>query len=589
MVEKELISKKLLESPRSCPSPACSSSDGFHIWEKNYGKSGNVIDGYCFVCGYVTKDPYKDFSKSANVSPVEGPATRTTSSNAHSPKRELSVEDGLAHPIRSIPDRGISYATAEYYGVRIGVSSTDGETPVYTLFPRHRAGAHIGWKKKVPGGTPPYLNYGGNEVELFGSHVVKPQGKKLYITEGEYDAMSVYQVLKEGSTYEGYNPAAVSLSSGAASALKSLSISSELLDGYDEIVLVLDNDEPGIKARDLICKSYAGKVSYVMIPPLYKDANDMLMAGKGTELKWLCLTHTKKYHPDGVVNGNNLWLRYKSSNNYQFYPWPSSMPILGQKTLGIQLGTIVTITSGTGSGKSQFLKETLLHLHNNTEEKIAGMFLEEDAGETVSSLMAIDLNQRINLPDVDVSPEAEEESFKRVFSSGRINLYDYFGGMDDNSLLSKLRYFAVTGHKFIFLDHLSIVVSEYAAEGGERERIDTLMTKLAKFVKEFNVTLFLVVHLRKSDLTRVSFELGAVPSLDDLRGSGTLKQLSWVVIALARNQQHENELAANTTELSVLKCRLTGRTGVADYLLFDQNTGRMISTEKPVNYRKTGR
>jgi len=39
--------------------------------------------------------------------------------------------------------------------------------------------------------------------------------------------------------------------------------------------------------------------------------------------------------------------------------------------------------------------------------------------------------------------------------------------MDDSSLLSKLRYFAVTGHKFIFLDHLSIVVSEYAAEGGE--------------------------------------------------------------------------------------------------------------------------
>jgi len=99
--------------------------------------------------------------------------------------------------------------------------------------------------------------------------------------------------------------------------------------------------------------------------------------------------------------------------------------------------------------------------------------------------------------------------------------------------------------------------------------------------------LFSVVHLRKSDGSRMSFELGARPTLDDLRGSGSLKQLSWDVIGLSRNQQHEDEYCANTTEVSVLKCRLTGRTGTCDYLHFDQHTGRLISIEKPSNYVQT--
>ena len=176
-----------------------------------------------------------------------------------------------------------------------------------------------------------------------------------------------------------------------------------------------------------------------------------------------------------------------------------------------------------------------------------------------------------------------------MYESDRVDLYDFFGGMDDSSLLSKLRYYAITGHKFIFLDHLSIIVSEFATEGDERKRIDTLMTKLAKFVKEFNVVLFLVVHLRKGESSAVPFEQGGVPSLDDLRGSASLKQLSWDVIGLARNQQHTNEYCANTTEATVLKCRFTGRTGTADYLNFNQFTGRMCNVDCPDNYRERKR
>jgi twinkle protein len=112
------------------------------------------------------------------------------------------------------------------------------------------------------------------------------------------------------------------------------------------------------------------------------------------------------------------------------------------------------------------------------------------------------------------------------------------------------------------------------------------MTKLAKLVKETGAIIFLVVHLRKQDFKATSFEEGAIPSLDDLRGSGSIKQLSWDVIGMSRNQQHYNERCANTSEVTVLKCRFTGRTGRAGFLYFDDSTGRMLQTMEPTDYRK---
>ena len=588
--EEKYLTKKLLEAPRSCPSPDCTSSNAFNIWQKTYAERGEVIDAHCFKCGYNTKDPYGDLLKvdssttptvqESRVRPQESIPTNTST-------YDLSVEDGLQHPIRGIPSRGISYATAEYFGVRIGVSATDGETPIYTLFPRHRNGDQVGWKTRTD--DKRFYSSGGNDVELFGANLCKSTGKKIYITEGEYDALSLFQALKEGSSFEGYNPSVVSLPTGAAAAVKSLILSSTLLDGYEEIVLCFDNDEAGKKAREDVCRAYAGRISYMSIPYPFKDANDMLMGGKSTDLKWLGLTGTTKYHPDGIVKAKDLKAKLREAQKTTIYPYPDSMPELNTMTYGARPGTIVTISSGSGCGKTQFLRELMYHYLVNTEEKIAGVYLEEDKMETIRGLMALHMGKRIHLPDVHVTEKEEDDAFDELYGSDRVSLYDFFGGMDDSSLLSKLRYFAITGHKFIFLDHLSIIVAEGALEQDERKRIDVLMKDLAKFVKEFGVVLFLVVHLRKAESSGVPFELGAVPTVDDLRGSGAIKQYSWDVIGLSRNQQHKNDYCANTTETTVLKCRFSGKTGTAGYLYFNEETGRMMHVDKPQNYREPKR
>jgi twinkle protein len=106
------------------------------------------------------------------------------------------------------------------------------------------------------------------------------------------------------------------------------------------------------------------------------------------------------------------------------------------------------------------------------------------------------------------------------------------------------------------------------------------MHNLKMLTQELGIYIGLISHLKKAPQGR-SFEEGYVPSSDDLRGSGSIKQLSNNVYAISRNQQEEDDTQRNTSTLTVLKCRYTGRTGKADYLLFDEVTGRMVKGNPP--------
>ena len=70
------------------------------------------------------------------------------------------------------------------------------------------------------------------------------------------------------------------------------------------------------------------------------------------------------------------------------------------------------------------------------------------------------------------------------------------------------------------------------------------------------------MHLNNN--TQTPFENGGDITINNLRGSGGIKQLSDSIIALSRNQQAETEQERNTTKVSVLKNRYTGETGVSD-------------------------
>src|SRR5690606_10122518 len=103
-------------------------------------------------------------------------------------------------------------------------------------------------------------------LELFGQHLWRNGGKRIVVTEGEIDCLTVAQVF-------GLNWPVVSVPNGAQSAKKYIQQNLEFLEAFEEIVLAFDNDEPGRQAAEE-CASILtpGKVKIANWGP-YKDAS----------------------------------------------------------------------------------------------------------------------------------------------------------------------------------------------------------------------------------------------------------------------------------------------------------------------------
>jgi twinkle protein len=274
------------------------------------------------------------------------------------------------------------------------------------------------------------------------------------------------------------------------------------------------------------------------------------------------------YRPDGIVAGEDLWTAICDNVKIDAtpYPWVG----LNNLTHGMRKGELVLWTAGTGVGKTQILREVSHHLIKRGE-RVGILSLEEAVRKTSMGIMSIEANQPLHL-------EEHDESFLRPFfdstvGNGNVFLYDHFGSLDTETLLSRVAYMAkANGCDWVLLDHISLVVSGLG-DGDERRLIDNMMTKLRSFVEETGIGLHLVSHLKRPRENDKGHEEGARVTLAHLRGSQSIAQLSDMIIALERNKQSKSK--AHETTIRVLKNRFSGDEGIACKLTYNPTTGRL--------------
>lgn len=489
-------------------------------------------------------------------------------------KRDINSVQEL--PFAEIKQRGIRQEVTEKYGVRTEFDEESGE-PVAYYFPVTRDGSIVGYKGRKVNAEKKKERFFGvgslSSAEFFGKSEVGENGKFLIVTEGEFDALAVYQmILDQGRRYR-----VVSVPSGAN--LETFRQNYEWLNSFEQIVLCTDQDEDGRRvANDAADLFQPGKIKIIHFSE--KDANDMLLKGKQQEF-WRALSNARTKTPDGIVSIRDTYDRLLNRPQINSIKYPEDWEQMNEKTYGMRLSELDVWTGGTSIGKSLIAKMLLHHLYHNTSDNVGAIFLEESVEDTVEDMMGLEAGIRFRLPDSRerFPPGSEEynEAFRKISEDNRLHLFDHFGSIsEDSKLLNKIRFMANgLGCKYIFLDHLSIVVSEFADEGEERTKIDSLMTKLKRLTQELNIWLGLAVHLRKATGGGRSFEEGEVPTLDDLRGSAGIKQLANSVFGVSRDLTHPDGRVRNQSHLHVLKCRFTGSTGAADTLEFDPQTGRL--------------
>lgn len=423
------------------------------------------------------------------------------------------------------------------------------------------SGNLVGQKLRFPDKS--FAVLGSISNRLYGSQLWA-SGKKIVITEGEIDCLTVSQL-------QGNKWPVVSIPNGAQAAKKAIESNLEYLENFEEVILMFDMDDPGRKASEECAKILPAGKAYIANLPC-KDPNECLSEGKGSEVLQ-AVWNAKPYRPDGIVSGTDLYEKCVTDiddlKDSVEYPWVA----LQNKTKGARHGELYVFTSGSGMGKSTILRELEYYFGVHRGELCGIVALEESTRKTGMELMSIHLNKRLILDPEGTDEDERSRAFAETIGNGKFFLYDHFGSLDSSNLLGKLRYMIVSlGCKRIFLDHISIVVSgmDTDEDGGERKAIDKLMTNLRSLVEETGATMFVVSHLKRPE--KKGHEEGAQVSLSQLRGSGAIAQLSDMVIGLERNQQGDNP---NVLTLRVLKNRFCGDTGISGYLEYDTETGRL--------------
>lgn len=464
--------------------------------------------------------------------------------------------------VKSIPERGITQQTCE----KFGVTQDDGKH----YYPYHdNGGTRTACKVRSVADKSFSIIGSFKEATLFGQNLFHTGGKYVTVYEGELDALAGYQLT--GSQWP-----SVSIRNGAQAALKDCKAQYEWLNSFETVVICFDGDEPGKKAAKEVAELFGNKAKIVQHKSGYKDACDYLIAGATKEFvnEWWKAT---PYVPDGIINAADLWEEISKPEPVAEaqYPWKG----LNKLLYGIRPAELITVTAGSGLGKSQFLREILYNLLKTTTWNIGGLFLEESTRKTARSIMSLHANKLLHLPDTPTTEQELKEAFDATLGSNRIYLFDHFGSSDVDNISNRIRYMAkACDCRVVFLDHISIVVSGQDL-GDERKAIDNLMTRLRTLVQELEITLICVSHLRRPQ-GNAGHEDGQAVSLSQLRGSGAIAQLSDAVITLERNSMAENELERHRTKVSVAKNRYNGFTGPACDLNYIKETGRMIESEE---------
>jgi len=480
------------------PCPECPSSDAYCIYADGHG--------YCFSCEYY---------KPANT------------------------DIDLTFTYEYLPWRRVNKATMEFYDVRTKVDVDGRPVSIGYKYPN---GAYKvrSWDEKL------FRWEGGSTPSLFGSDKFTPGASKyVTITEGELDALSLHQVL---------GGPVVSVQS-STSAGRDCASARSWLNAYERIYLAFDNDTNGRDAAAAVARLFDYDKVYHVKFTSRKDANEYLVAGEEQELKNIWW-NSKKYLPENIVSDLNTFEEELKEAPKMGIPYPFKK--LTEMTYGIRPGEIVLITAQEKVGKTEFMHFLLHNLLKETDDAVAGLFIEETRRRTLQAIAGIELGRPVHLPDSGVAQAKVIEAMRKVVGrDDRLHLYTHSRSDDPESILDSIRFLtSACACKYVLFDHPGMAVFGLGSDN-ERILLDALASKFAMMVKELNFSLIVVSHVNDFGQTRGSRYLGKVC---DLR------------IDLTRDPSHPNATIRDTVEITIPYGRFCSHSGPVGAYTFDPST-----------------
>ncbi|MCK9382925.1 MAG: toprim domain-containing protein [Sulfuritalea sp.] len=527
------------------PCPRCGSSDALQVYE---------VGNYCFSCH--TAGGYGD--QRQHIEETE-PVTTT-------------VQEVQALPVAALKLRGISKEIAERYDVRVEYDGMLAEQVYYfPMYGRGEIKAYQAKKARLPGNRQrgDTWRIGSKEgIEPFGSQQAKGKGRMCVVVEGAEDCLAGAQLFALAG--KRYSIVATLGTDGWKRWLP-------YFEDYENVVIAYDPDSAGREATDAF--AMALKPGQARLARLPRDPNAMLTEEPDGPQLWMdAVFNAEQYRPEGVLTGEVVWDRMQNYSMPETAPYPDEWALLKEKMIGMRAGEISIWTAGSSIGKTAFIRTLKVNILDNTDWRIGEVELEEKNEKTWRGFMSIYAGARWQ----DLNQAERRATYEATYGTKRIITLDHRSQFNKaKGLVSKFKYLHYNyGVRVIFLDHVTLAVNEFGDGSGTTAQ-DQMMNEFLEFVESTSCHLCLISHLRKPPGGGKSWSEGAIPSEEDMKGSGSLYQVSADVVAISRDKQHPDPYVRNTSQLHATKCRETGDTGPADLLFWDQEQQSLTKAVPP--------
>jgi len=511
------------------PCPECGSSNNLARYDDGHG--------YCFGCEYWEAgegDEVERSFKKLEVVPLE---------------KMTAIYRGM---------RGISSDTMKFFGCETYLNSKGEEEYQNYVYPSGGIKSRI-FPKDFR------AKDGFKSDELFGMNLWNAgTSKTVTITEGELDAMSVYQMMHNPK----YPNPVVSLPSAKPSR-KLWENVHDWLSSFDKIILSVDNDEAGNAVAQRIAKMYPNKV-YRVPHDKYKDANEFLQAGAEQAFKaaWF---NAKKYTPENVINTTEQFLgMYNKADDHVYVE--TGLQEFDEMCLGLMQGHFTLFKAATGIGKTEFMRYLEYRILSQYPEiKIAIWHMEETKLRSLLGLVSYHIQDNLTRKDLIEEKNmdgAVKKAIEELTKDER--LYQFYLNDEDDplDLLSHIRYLSqACGVQYIFFEPIQDISAGVASEESKEQFLADLSVRLSKLAAELGVGIVTIGHTNDD---------GAV------KYCRMIEQRASVVVDLKRDKLSEDTEERNTTKLLVTKNRPVGPTGYAGQLQFEPATFTL--SEKPYDF-----
>lgn len=466
-------------------------------------------------------------------------------------------------PVGEWRERKLSSRVSEKYGVKNQYNPKNGEL-FARWYPVRKNGKITGYKGRI---LPKQFNHKSGTVngiiDFFGQHLAGDGGKLIILVEGEEDVLAVDEMLRKEN--KGYR--VIGMPRGC-NIDKSVIENIGFLEGFETIILALDQDEPGHKCVEGLANILSpGKIRIAKFSE--KDPCDMLIKGKEKEFLY-SIYNSKSYRLEGVISIEDCWEDFIKPPEWGLtYPWPS----LTNLTYGIRTKEIIGLGAGVGIGKTDFAHQLQYHLVENHNKKIGVFSLEESRGKTFKSIAGKVGKSRFHIPGENFNLENLKKAGEHI--KGKVFIYDHRGVKDWKEIKKAVRYMILAKECYaIFIDPLTALSPSDPAMANEV--LNRVLGEWASLTHELNFPLFYFSHLNNPS-SGPPHERGGQVYENQFTGSRAMMRWSHLILGLERNKDPELcEIKRNMSNCVVLKEREYGNDGEKFRIYYNKETGDFL-------------